>query len=450
MSALASSPLSTPFTGVSGAGDPLGGITPFGFQIPQGSPGEIEAASDTCRHGAIGLLAQGQGVGQGTQVVADGWQGDAQAAFTAYAGEAGSALSANADALSKASVALDRLAGELARAQRITREAASDCENAQQQLTGAEQAANEHAQDAQNLSQQAAAAAHPHVQAQLNQQANAAADLAQAAQGQASRARDQLETARQQGIAADRAYQQQAGAIQAQIQAAGEEIQTIPRLPGGAPTPISTTPADVNTAKRILRSAGNLQTAAKAARDPALLRRLAGGAVSPAAAAIFLHALEVDEEDADKPELGSIWDAAGGFFQALTFGALRFGNPDTARYRGGELAAGIPVDPEAVAIDVEDGGRLVEDGEREASSGASPALENSPYSPREVSLRQSEWRRQLGTGNLDPDSPIPDQPPGGNVGSHANEGYSHSSGERNVSPGEEHSRTPKGTPYHGP
>jgi hypothetical protein len=82
--------------------------------------------------------------------------------------------------------------------------------------------------------------------------------------------------------------------------------------------------------------------------------------------------------------------------------------------------------------------------------GASPALEGSPYSPREVSLRQSELRRQLGTGNLDPDSPIPDQGPGENLGGQANEGYSHSTGERNVSPGEEHSRTPKGAPYYGP
>jgi hypothetical protein len=86
----------------------------------------------------------------------------------------------------------------------------------------------------------------------------------------------------------------------------------------------------------------------------------------------------------------------------------------------------------------------------ELPPGASPALDGSPYSPREVSLRQSEWRRQLGTGNLDPDSPIPDQGPGENLGGQANEGYSHSTGERNVSPGEEHSRTPKGAPYYGP
>ncbi|MEW6738261.1 MAG: RHS repeat-associated core domain-containing protein, partial [Acidobacteriota bacterium] len=77
----------------------------------------------------------------------------------------------------------------------------------------------------------------------------------------------------------------------------------------------------------------------------------------------------------------------------------------------------------------------------------SPALENNPYSPKEVSKRQSETRRKLGTGNEDPDSPIPDQNPGHNIkGSHsADTTPHHGTGERNVGTVEEHSRKAKGS-----
>jgi RHS repeat-associated protein len=76
---------------------------------------------------------------------------------------------------------------------------------------------------------------------------------------------------------------------------------------------------------------------------------------------------------------------------------------------------------------------------------ASPALPDSPFSPREVNKRQSELRRQLETGCEDPDSPIPDQRPGRDVGGHeAKEGTPHVTGERNVNSKEEHSRVPKG------
>jgi len=75
---------------------------------------------------------------------------------------------------------------------------------------------------------------------------------------------------------------------------------------------------------------------------------------------------------------------------------------------------------------------------------ASPAVDGSPYSPREVSKRQSELRRELDTGNLDPDSPIPTQGPGRDLGAHTSTNKPrHTTGERNVASGEEHSRVPK-------
>jgi len=86
----------------------------------------------------------------------------------------------------------------------------------------------------------------------------------------------------------------------------------------------------------------------------------------------------------------------------------------------------------------------------EGDSKQSPALKGSPYSPGEVDRRRSELRRQLGTGTSDPDSPIPDQRPGENLGQSAQKASSHRTGERNVNPTEEHSRTPKGAPYYGP
>jgi hypothetical protein len=79
------------------------------------------------------------------------------------------------------------------------------------------------------------------------------------------------------------------------------------------------------------------------------------------------------------------------------------------------------------------------------AEGASPALKDNPYSPREVSRRQSQTRRERGL-DPDPDTPIPDEPPGKNLkeGVHTSEGKTrHKSGERNVSSQEEHSRVPK-------
>jgi hypothetical protein len=80
----------------------------------------------------------------------------------------------------------------------------------------------------------------------------------------------------------------------------------------------------------------------------------------------------------------------------------------------------------------------------------SPFLPNDPYSPESVSKRQSETRRELETGNNDPDSPIPDQGPGKNIkdGVHTSEGKeAHRPGERNVAGKgmEEHNIVPPGT-----
>jgi len=80
----------------------------------------------------------------------------------------------------------------------------------------------------------------------------------------------------------------------------------------------------------------------------------------------------------------------------------------------------------------------------------SPFLPDDPFSPENVSRRQSETRRALGL-NPDPDTYIPDQGPGHDMGGHeARGGTPHSTGERNVNPNEEHSRVAKGRGGRGP
>lgn len=77
----------------------------------------------------------------------------------------------------------------------------------------------------------------------------------------------------------------------------------------------------------------------------------------------------------------------------------------------------------------------------------SPFIPGDPYSPESVDGRRSGLRDLLGTGNLDPDSDIPDQGPGRDMGGHrARGGTPHDTGERNVNSNEEHSRRPKGNP----
>jgi hypothetical protein len=75
-----------------------------------------------------------------------------------------------------------------------------------------------------------------------------------------------------------------------------------------------------------------------------------------------------------------------------------------------------------------------------------PFLPDDPYSPESVSRRQSELRDQMGLSK-DPDSPIPDQPPGRNLKSshQADSTEHHATGERNVGTAEEHSRVAKGS-----
>lgn len=54
---------------------------------------------------------------------------------------------------------------------------------------------------------------------------------------------------------------------------------------------------------------------------------------------------------------------------------------------------------------------------RRTEGAGRPALRDDPYSPANVNRRQSETRDNMGL-NRDPDTPIPDQRPGRDMGGH--------------------------------
>jgi RHS repeat-associated protein len=84
-----------------------------------------------------------------------------------------------------------------------------------------------------------------------------------------------------------------------------------------------------------------------------------------------------------------------------------------------------------------------------ASTEQTPAIPGTPYSPGEVDKRRSAWRKHFGYLG-DPDTLEPIRPGGqSDIADQPStpEKADHPTGERNVNPREEHSRTPKGAPY---
>lgn len=80
--------------------------------------------------------------------------------------------------------------------------------------------------------------------------------------------------------------------------------------------------------------------------------------------------------------------------------------------------------------------------------GGKPGVPGDAYEPTSVDKRRSELRRRLGL-NADPDTPIPDQRPGRDMGGHpAKDKSPHPEGQRNVGAEEEHNN--RGNPLRGP
>jgi hypothetical protein len=342
---------SSPFSGGAGSG-PFGGMTSFGFEIPQGNPGELESAGAGASAAALGFTTRAQDVVSAARTATAGWEGDAEVAFVEYSGQVVSVFNANADALGRAGSALSKFAQELEQAQKLTREAAEQCQHYQNEMNTQSGQASAHGQTAQTLYQQASAAAHPQVQGDLVRQAKSAEAQQQAASNAANAAKGQLEAWEKRGRDAYHAYMQQAQATATQIQGLAQEIRSIPALPGGAPVPISVSPSNIAFAAAILPTAAGVPGSAWANNPGQEFRRLSGRALTPSE---VLAVYQLAEQEQAKGK-GSLFDAAGGFLNTVTFGAVSFGDPNSPRYRGGEMAAMIPIDPESLVIDADKAG----------------------------------------------------------------------------------------------
>lgn len=351
-SLFSASPLTGSRFSGSAAGSPLGGLTTFGFDIPQGSPGEIEAAAAQAGAAGMAFSTHAQDVRSAAGTASAGWQGGAQAAFADYAGAVAGVFNANSDAFTRAASVMSRFAQELEHAQQVTRQAAQECVRYQGDMTRAQGDANAHGQTAQTLYQQASIAAHPQVQGDLVRQAKSAEAQQQAAAQAASAAQGQLEQWQKRGRDAYHAYMQQAEAAARDVQAAAEQIRPAQALGGGAPVPVSVSQGDIAFAQGIFPAAAGLPGSAWSDNPGQQLQRLAGREVTPGEV-LALYQMAEQEQAKGK---GSLLDAAGGFVNTITFGAVSFGDPMSPRYRGGEAAAMIPIDPESLVIDADKAG----------------------------------------------------------------------------------------------
>jgi hypothetical protein len=359
-----------PLAGASAGANPFGGLTQWGFDIPQGDPGELQAAAGRAAAAALSLSLQAQNVEQSARSALSGWHGPAQAAFTAYSGHVNGVLSANGEAIGTAGQALGELARELEQAQQVTRQAAEQCQIAHDRMTTALGEASQYGANAQTLETQAALAAHPQMQGELNRQAAGARDQEAAANRAADAARHDFEAWQRRGRQADEAYTHAAASLSRRISAAADQLRNVQPPAGGAPVPVALAPGDGALARQMLAAAGGLAGGLKAANDPASLERLAGGKLTPGAALLFVQGVRNAAAAEPKPQQGSLVDGIGGFVHTASFGLFSFGNRDTARYRGGELAAMIPVDPDSLLVDADRGiAMAVSDGRQVTEEG---------------------------------------------------------------------------------
>jgi hypothetical protein len=202
-------------------------MSAFGFDVPQGSPGGLDAAASAWRGLGVQLVAQGEAVTSASQTVVGtgGWQGPASAAFVGSAERLISTFGTTAEACGHAATALTSLSSALQHAQSVTRQALADCDAAQGQVTTQSQAADQAGQAAQAAQQSAAAAVHPTTAAAYNRQATTAQQQQSAAQGAAERAQGDLTAAQTRGQQAVQTYQHAAQAAVRQLTAAAEEMK---------------------------------------------------------------------------------------------------------------------------------------------------------------------------------------------------------------------------------
>lgn len=354
-----SSPL-LPFGGgapaLSIGSNPLAGATPFGFEIPQGDPGEISAAASQMHGQATSFHQAASSVSSGAQVAIADWQGAAEVAFGECAGRIVAALRTNADAFDRGARAMSRLAEVLRTAQETCRRAAAECDTEQRLMVAAQTQANQHGQAASTYEQQAANATHPAVQTQLNGLATAARGEQQTAQRTANDAQGRLTGWQTRGQQAARDYEIQATQLAGEISGAADEVRRVPAPAGGAPVPITITRADSQLAWALALAVARRDQ--EVCENPADAVGRGFGPINPATALAFQRDLAEQirkQEAAAQPKKGNIVDALGGVVSGVV-GTHVFGNQNTSLYQNEDnvfmVVSMIPIDPEADAKDV--------------------------------------------------------------------------------------------------
>jgi hypothetical protein len=328
----------SPFAPISGGGgsDPFEGAQ-FGFEVPQGDPGEIRTAGAQAGALATALTFRAQDVTRAASEATAGWSGQAQGAFADLSSQTVGSLNANSDAFTRAANAMTTLAGQLEHAQQVTREAARQCSTYQTQLSADQNNASATAKTTQ------------------------AKSLAAAAGRAAGVAQGELDNWRRRGQSAATTYQEQAQRAANAISAAAGQLQPL-HSPAGAPAPpVPVSAGDTQIAQSVFDKVKNL-TSKDLGNDPGrTIDQYAGRHLTPGQMAA-LYQMAEQEHRAGK---GSLIDGVGGFVNFATGGLVHFGDSGTARYRGGEIAGMLPIDPEALVADAERGALKLTDKEAE-------------------------------------------------------------------------------------
>jgi hypothetical protein len=271
-------------SGVFAGSDPFGGATGFGFDIPQGDPGQAAAAAADLRRLAAVLEGQGRTLAVAARAALGGgeWGGAAADAYASYSGHLLRICSANAATSEDAAAALSSFAAQLQHAEAATRQALADCERYQSELTEQQAKADSAAEDARIASQLASSLPHP-ARADFDRQASEAQQRQVAAATASTAAEAGLDAAKARGSQAFDAYQDDARAVASRLQSMAADMRVAPALPGHGIVPIKVTRADVALAAAMTMS----RSGRDGFPDPAELDRLACGSVNPGTALLF-------------------------------------------------------------------------------------------------------------------------------------------------------------------
>lgn len=269
--------------------DPFGGMSGYGFDVPQGDPSAIEgAARSASRMGAL-FADEARAVSTSAQIAGEGWRGHASGAFTSYSGSLKGALGSNAAACEDAASALGSLATALAHAQQVCKQALADCIRYHGEMTTQQTNAQTAGRNVSDAQQRLASAVHPAQVDAFAKQLTLAQQQQTAAQKAASDAQTQLEAAQRRGQHAYEAYQHEARGLASRIAAAASDLRPAPIAAGGAPPAIALTSRDISLAAAV---------AARGTGGQPLINSVPVSQRSPAVALALIRAEQQDVEKA--------------------------------------------------------------------------------------------------------------------------------------------------------